>query len=215
MRYPLLQILGYPFATNIANHKRSPSLWLSPPSSISCNSKPLQVVRSYAKLYLFEVSLPEERRRRRRSSRGVARRRWRLALATSDAAINGTSSRQERPSKEGRAASGATEASLGRVPVLTLVRHLPLIHADRLPAAVAILREGSVEAAEAVRPSLPHHVPLPAELETGCKFRRSPETLIKGFFPLQFKLSLSGASFLLKPGLEGFLTALSRPGQHG
>lgn len=50
------------------------------------------------------------------------------------------------------------------MPVLTLVRHLALVDADRLAAAVAVLGEGGVEASETVRPALPHHVPLPAEL---------------------------------------------------
>jgi len=109
--------------------------------------------------------VPEERRRRRRwSSRGVARCRRRFSLAARYAAVNGTTSRQERPAQEGGTASGAAEAGLGRVPVLTLVRHLALINADRFAAAVAIFGEGGVEAAQTVRPALSHHVSLAAEL---------------------------------------------------
>lgn len=109
--------------------------------------------------------LPEEGRRgRRRPGGGVARCRRRFSLAARYAAVNGTTSRQERPTQEGGAASGAAETGLGRVPVLTLVRHLALVDADRFATAVAIFREGGVEAPETVRPTFPHHVSLTAEL---------------------------------------------------
>lgn len=112
-------------------------------------------------------AVPEEGRRRwRRAGGGVTRcRRW-FPLAARYAAVNGTTSRQEGPAQEGGAASSTAEAGLGRVPVLTLVRHLALVDADRLAAAVAVLGEGRVEAPETVRSTLPHHVPLTAELRT-------------------------------------------------
>lgn len=117
--------------------------------------------------------IPEKGRRgRRRPGGGVARCRRRFPLAARYAAVNGTTSRQERPTQEGGAASGAAEAGLGRVPVLTLVRHLALVDADRLAAAVAVLGEGGVEASETVRPTFPHHVSLTAEL-------RAEERLIR------------------------------------
>jgi len=110
-------------------------------------------------------AVPEERRRRRWwSSGGVARCRRRLPLAARYAAINGTTSWQEWPAQKGGAASGAAEAGLGRVPVLTLVRHLALVNADRFATAVAILGEGGIEAAQTVRPALSHDVSLAAEL---------------------------------------------------
>lgn len=146
---------------NFHRRKQSPEL----PTLYLQNHQPL----------LPEFSLPEERRRRRGASRGVAGRRRRFPLAARYTAVNSASSWQERPPKEGRAASGAAEAGLGRVPVLTLVRHLPLIDADRLPAAVAVLGEGGVEAPQTVRPAFPHHVPLTAELQRGRKVRQSRE----------------------------------------
>lgn len=114
-----------------------------------------------------EVCVPEEGRRGwRRPCGGVTWcRRW-FPLATRYAAVNGTTSWQERPAQEGGAASSAAEAGLGRVPVLTLVRHLALVDADRLAAAVAVFGERRVEAPETVWSTLPHHVPLAAELRT-------------------------------------------------
>lgn len=116
-------------------------------------------------------AVPEEGRRGwRRPGGGVTRCRRRFPLAACYAAVNGTTSRQERPAQEGGAASSAAEAGLGRVPVLTLVRHLALVDADRLAAAVAVLGEGRVEAPETVRSALPHHVPLTAELRTEGRY---------------------------------------------
>jgi len=114
-----------------------------------------------------EHKVPEEGRRGwRRPGGGVTRCRRRFPLAARYAAVNGTTSRQERPAQEGSAASGAAEASFGRVPVLTLVRHLALVDANRLATAVAVLGEGGIEAPETVRPAFPHHVSLAAELRT-------------------------------------------------
>ena len=39
-----------------------------------------------------------------------------------------------------------------------------LVHPDRLSAGVAVFGEHAVEAGEAVGPSLPHDVPLPAQV---------------------------------------------------
>lgn len=134
----------------------------------------------YPARYAPVRAIPEEGRRRRRRTGGrVARRRRRFALAARYAAVNGTTSRQERPAQEGGAASGAAEAGLGRVPVLTLVRHLALVDADRLAAAVAVLGEGGVEAAQTVRPALPHHVPLAAELR--AEKRRAAREFMRRF----------------------------------
>lgn len=48
--------------------------------------------------------------------------------------------------------------------MLAVVAHLSLVHADRLPAVVAVLREHRVEAVEAVGLAVPHYVPLAAQL---------------------------------------------------
>ena len=101
----------------------------------------------------------------RRSGRRVARRRRWLALAAGDAAVDGTAPRQEGPAQEGRAAGSTAEAALVGVPVLTLVRHLTLVHADWLATAVAVLGERRVEAVKTVGPALAHHVALTAQLQ--------------------------------------------------
>lgn len=111
--------------------------------------------------------VPEERgRRRRRAGGGVARRGRRLALAARYATVNGSATWQERPAEKGGPTRSATEARLGRVPVLTFVRHLALVDADRLAAAVAVLGKGCVETTQTVGSSFSHHVPLAAELRT-------------------------------------------------
>lgn len=50
------------------------------------------------------------------------------------------------------------------MPVLAVVAHLSLVHADGLAAIVAVLGEHVVEAAETVRLALSHDVALAAEL---------------------------------------------------
>ena len=61
---------------------------------------------------------------RRRVGVTVGRRR-RLTLAATDRTEDESASRKEWTSEQRRAARVATEAAVGRVPVLTLVRHLP------------------------------------------------------------------------------------------
>ena len=56
-----------------------------------------------------------------------------------------------------------------------------MIHPDGFPAGVAVLSEHAVEAGEAVRPALPHDVPLAAQvsvaLEAGEVFHVPGSTL--------------------------------------
>lgn len=72
---------------------------------------------------------------------GVAGCRGRLALAAGDAAVDGPVAWQEGPAQQRGPAGGAAEATLVGVPMLALVRHLALVHADRLATAVAVLGE--------------------------------------------------------------------------
>ena len=124
-----------------------------------------------------------------------------LSLAAGDGAVDQTSLGQERSSQQCGVAVLAGETGVGGVPVLTLVAHLScrrkhyktllspsqsssqltLIHPDGFPAGVAVLSEHAVEAGEAVRPALPHDVPLAAQvsvaLEAGEVFHVPGSTL--------------------------------------
>lgn len=121
-----------------------------------------------------ERGAPLQPRRRPQHLRRSLRRHWRvgvavggrrgLALAAGDGAEDGSAARQEGPTQQGGVAGVAAEAVLGGVPVLAFMGHLTLIHADGLPAGVAVLGEHGVEAVEAEGPPIPHDVPLAPQL---------------------------------------------------
>lgn len=51
-----------------------------------------------------------------------------------------------------------------RMPMLSFVTHLSLIHTDRFPTRIAVFGEHSIEAVQAKGPPIPHYVPLAPEL---------------------------------------------------
>lgn len=111
------------------------------------------------------MHLPEKRGRRRWTGRRIARRRWWFPFTTGYAAVDGTASRKKRTAQKRGTTGGTAKASLGRVPVLTFVRHLTLVNAYRFATAVAIFGEGGIETTKTIWSSLPHNVPLTAELQ--------------------------------------------------
>jgi len=61
-------------------------------------------------------------------------------------------------------AGGAAEAGVGGVPMLTLVRHLTLINANRISTGVAILGVHGFETPAAEGAAIPHDVSLAPQL---------------------------------------------------
>lgn len=98
------------------------------------------------------------------ASAGAIRRRWRFALAARYRAVDGATTRQKGASQQRAAAGVAREALVGGMPVLPVMAHLSLIHANGLAAVVAVLGEHCIEAEQAVGLPLAHNVPLPAQL---------------------------------------------------
>lgn len=114
---------------------------------------------------------PLQARRERERWRSSRRRRGQRRRAR-HRAKNGAAPRQERSSEQGHSTRVAAEAALGGVPVLTLVAHLALVDADRVATRVAELGKEAVEAAKAEGPTVPHDVPLAAQLLVALEARK-------------------------------------------
>lgn len=58
----------------------------------------------------------------------------------------------------------ALETGLCGMPVLSFMRHLPLVHAYGLTTCITVLGKSGIKAMKAEGTSVPHHIPLPSKL---------------------------------------------------